>query len=54
MRFPTSRFQPSINTKNKIFTGSEIAVGGSIIMHIDMVNIISMTRKESVRPINFD
>jgi predicted O-linked N-acetylglucosamine transferase (SPINDLY family) len=49
-RLPTSRFQPSIRTKNRILNGSEIDVGGSIIMPIAMVmvaTIRSMTRKGS-------
>ena len=44
---PTSKFQPSISTKNSILNGSEMTVGGSIIMPIDMVSvatIMSMTR----------
>src|SRR5690606_26571683 len=47
---PTSRFQPSISTKNNILNGSDTTTGGSIIMPIDMVmvaTIRSMTRKGS-------
>ena len=46
-KLPIRRFQPSISTKNRIFTGREITEGGSIIMPIDIVSvatIMSMTR----------
>ena len=49
-RLPTSKFHPSIRTKNKTLNGSEITVGGNIIMPMDMVSIAtikSITRNGS-------
>ena len=49
-RLPTSKFHPSISTKNNILNGSETTVGGSIIIPIAMVMVAtmrSMTRKGS-------
>ena len=47
IKLPASSVQPSIKTKNRTLKGSDMTVGGSIIMPIDMVTVattMSITR----------